>query len=216
MTNPNLLLGNLLVRISAGDSDALADLCQGTRPALVAYVRKFVRHPWDVEEVIQDVYRQVWLNAAHYRLDRGAPMGWLYVIARSRALDKLRQSRSALSMPLLQDCFVEDGERQRVIGFEVGLVRHAISRLPHQQRRFILMAFIDGYSHSEIANLSGVPLGTVKGRIRTALLKMREFLTEGLAAAETNAPYGASRSGLQLVSQRSSHPHQHEHGDRAA
>ncbi|MCX6609022.1 MAG: sigma-70 family RNA polymerase sigma factor [Acidobacteria bacterium] len=177
MTDRDLKLNDLLARISQGDPDAMADFHHATRGPLSAYIRKLVRDPADAEEVMQDLYRYVWLSAANYSHGRGVPFTWLYLIARSRALDSLRRARrSAFLEPLLDSTLQTDGESQQVVRFEVGLVRQAVSQLPEQQRFLVDLAFIDGYSHSEIADRTGLPLGTVKGRIRSALITMRQML----------------------------------------
>ncbi len=186
MTDRDRKLNDLLAAISQRDPDAMADFYYATHGPLSAYIRKLVRDPADAEEVMQDLYRYVWLSAANYSHGRGVPFTWLYMIARSRALDALRRCRkTAFLEPLLDSSLQADGEHQQVIRFEVGLVRKALAHLPTQQQHLVGMAFIDGYSHTEIADRTGLPLGTVKGRIRSALLFMRQFLNG--AAAPTNS-----------------------------
>lgn len=188
MTDRDLKLNDLLARISQGDPDAMADFHLATRGPLSAYIRKLVRDPADAEEVMQDLYRYVWLSAANYSHGRGVPFTWLYLIARSRALDSLRRARrSAFFEPLLDSTLQTDGESQQVVRFEVGLVRQTVSQLPEQQRFLVGLAFIDGYSHSEIADRTGLPLGTVKGRIRSALITMRQMLDPNPDATRNRA-----------------------------
>ena len=200
--NPrDFVINDLLIRIGIGEGGAMEELYNTTRYQLFSYVRRVVRDHSDVEEVMQDIYRQVWLSAAGYSIERGAPMAWLHMIARSRALDTLRRTRkSVLTEPLLDACLPMDGERQQLIRFEIGLVRRAFSALPDQQRHFIQLAFLDGYSHSEIATRTGIPLGTIKSRIRMALLRMRQMLDNNEALATSTGP--------QLVQSRKRQSHE--------
>jgi RNA polymerase sigma-70 factor, ECF subfamily len=177
MSGRDVELQELLERIASGNGEALARFHQITQPLLSSFVRRMVRDEADVEEVLQDLYRYVWVNAAKYKSDRANPMAWLFAIARSRALDSLRRSRrQGNTEPLLDSSAKLDGERQQVQRLESALVRRAFAQLPDEQRFFLRLAFIEGYSHTEIAGRTAMPLGTIKGRIRTALLKLRELL----------------------------------------
>jgi RNA polymerase sigma-70 factor (ECF subfamily) len=167
----------LLGRIARQDERAMAELLDATRPQLIAHIRRLVRDPWSADEVLQDVYRQVWCNASAYSRDRGTAAGWLHMIARSRALDVLRQRRQ-------RDCFrplqESDGERRLSCGHrdEHLHLRRAFAGMPAPQRALLRLAFVEGYSHSEIAREMELPLGTVKTRIRAALRRMRESLSD--------------------------------------
>ena len=87
------VLTDLLLRAGQGDEPALRDLQQGTRTWLAHYIRRIVKNRCDEEEVLQDVYTYIWLRAADYRGERGTPLAWLCVLARSRALDRVRRTR---------------------------------------------------------------------------------------------------------------------------
>lgn len=167
----------LLHRIAQRDEVALAELYDGTRMLLGAYIRRFIRDVWVAEEVLQDVYRGVWTNAAAYQRDRGAPAAWLYTIARSRALDRLRQGRNDapnITVPYEPHRAPRrDAEQEQFTAFESALVRRTVDQLPPAQREVVRLAFFEGYSHSEIADETGLPLGTVKARIRIALNRLR-------------------------------------------
>lgn len=179
MTARDTELRDLLVRVARGDGDALTAFYDASRVPLSAFVRRLVRDAWDADEVVQDVYRQVWLGAASYSPERSVPMAWLYMLPRSRALDCLRRAKRqpAMTAEWMEGlASFECRERPQVERFEAGLVRRAVVQLPEEQRRFIEWAFVDGYSHSEIASRTGIPLGTVKGRIRAALGKIRQLL----------------------------------------
>lgn len=171
LTDAGLLL--LLARIAEGDQDALAELYRFTFDSLSSFIRRLVRDAWTAEEVLQDVYKHVWLNAATYSADRGVPWAWLYMIARSRALDSLRRGKKGPSLVTLDRdlCPVSCND-----AWLSSLIRRRVKDLPPKQRRLIHMAFYEGYSHSEIAVETGLPLGTVKARIRNALTRLREGL----------------------------------------
>jgi RNA polymerase sigma-70 factor (ECF subfamily) len=175
-------LAELLRRISRREEQALAELCDLTRCRLKRFVMKIVDDEGHAEDVVQDVYRQVWAKAGSYDPARGAPLAWLMMIARSRGLDQVRRNRqSSLDAP------IEDLERLTTTAeAELELdkkiltdrIRRVVISLPEQQREVIDLAFYDGYSHSEIADETGLPLGTVKTRIRSALMRIREVFKE--------------------------------------
>ena len=173
-------LMELFTRIAQKDEIALAELYEYTRNVLMEYVRKFVRDSWNAEEVLQDVYKYVWLNAAAYTPDRGAPQAWLYMIARSRALDSLRRSKKDVVQSEFDErrhrLSIGDVETEHARSWWSAVVQRSIGELPPAQREMIGLAFYEGYTHSQIADETGLPLGTVKARIRMALTKLREAL----------------------------------------
>ena len=89
---PTLFI-DLLERIGNQDHSALTELYAQTSPLLAVYIRRVVKDTWNADEVLQDVYIYIWLNAGAYRRERGTPMAWFYMLARSRALDSLRRDR---------------------------------------------------------------------------------------------------------------------------
>jgi RNA polymerase sigma-70 factor (ECF subfamily) len=187
MNEPSQAFGNdrpkdrlllvLLKRIAQKDESAMAEFYQQTQPLLKAYVRWRIRDLGAAEEVLQDIYCQVWLNVLDYQPQRGLPSNWLYMIARSRTFDTLRRSRRKQVAQTLED-FTNQTASQDGRSEEKGMwnrlrVQTYIQDLPSAHRKLILLAYFDGYCHSEIANEVGLPLGTVKSRIRRALTMMR-------------------------------------------
>jgi RNA polymerase sigma-70 factor (ECF subfamily) len=178
----------LLCAISGKDEAALEELWLLTSARLRRYVLRMLTDDWVAEEVIQDVFRQVWLQAATYDPNRAGPCAWLYNIARSRAFDALRRqkrhagqenldSQTGLSVPgnPESECAAR-ALRQRMVT--------AMTALPPNQQMAISLAFYEGYTHSEIAAEMGVPLGTIKTRIRSALSRIGEsFCAADLAQA---------------------------------
>jgi RNA polymerase sigma-70 factor (ECF subfamily) len=127
--------------------------------------------------VLQDIYTYIWVHAAEYRDERGTPKARLSMLARSRALDRLRLTRRASVALSFDDqilprvCVGSSPESAEI--WQRSLVETGMRELSTDQRRLIDMAFFDGLSHSEIADRTGAPLGTVKTRIRAALTRMR-------------------------------------------
>jgi RNA polymerase sigma-70 factor (ECF subfamily) len=165
-------LEELLRRMARQDQDAMAEFHAITKSMLRACIRRLVRDPWNAEEVLQDTYRCIWMNAGVYRPDRGAPSAWIHMIARSRALDALRRSRG--------ECPQSLDDRHELASFRkmepvqpFGSIHGLVQQLPAPHRELLRLAFYEGYSHAEIADETGVPLGTVKTRIRVALKQLR-------------------------------------------
>lgn len=174
------LLMDLLRRAGLGDESALHDLQQLTRNLLARCIRKFVKDPWREEEVLQDVYTYIWRNACGYRQERGTPWAWFCTLARSRAIDSVRRTRREPVAVEWDDSIRAvvkvDASREPLEIWQHSQVRMGVRELPPDQRRLIDMAFFDGFSHSEIARQTGIPLGTVKSKIRSALTVLREKL----------------------------------------
>ena len=127
------------------------------------------------EDVVQDAFISAWRGAGSYRRERGNPRGWLLSIVHHRAVDVLRRKTAFRPAPL------EVAEQRAERNVEQQTVRLALQTLPEAQRRTIELAYFGGYTHVELAELMGVPLGTVKGRMRIGLQKMRRAL-EGTRA----------------------------------
>lgn len=172
-------LFDLIDRIARKDEAALEELRRLTETRLMASVIQIVRNRWTAEEILQDVFTYVWLSAHRYDRYRSNPLSWLQMLCRSRALDSFRST--------MREPFVAElDERIGHIPVETGQSPDAfwtrdrlhlgLARLGPQQRDFIDQAFFEGFTHTEIAARSGLPLGTVKTRIRGALLQLREAI----------------------------------------
>src|SRR3954447_2456254 len=139
------------------------------------------------EDVVQEAFISIWRSGARYDRARGSVRSWMLGVVRNRATDLLRSKTARAPLDFDDDAILEQrvaGERtedealQRETASEV---RGAIGGLPSDQSKVIELAYFGGFSHSEIAEMLGVPLGTVKGRMRLGLEKMRGELAEGLA-----------------------------------
>lgn len=168
-----------LQRIGAQESEALAVLYRETVPFLYGMAVRILRDEADAEEVILDVFQCVWKGSQKYDAQRGSVWRWLALLTRSRSLDRLRarkpDSKTLPIAPSTQaatpppDADVQLQERQR-------RVRAALGALPPEQRRVIELAYFSDLSHSELSVALGVPLGTIKTRIKLAMRKLRESL----------------------------------------
>ncbi len=171
----------LIRGVAEGDDQALASLYDATSRTVYGLLLRILSDPSSAEEVLLDVYAQVWRQAASYSAERGRPLAWLTTIARSRAIDRLRRERhdQQRAFPLDEAVRAACGEsvEEGVRAGEVrAVVRTALDALAPEQRDVIELAYYGGMSHSEIAAARGLPLGTVKTRTRLGLMRLREML----------------------------------------
>jgi len=173
---------SLVQRVATGDQSALATLYDTTNRLVYGLVLRVLGDVSSAEEVLLDVYTQVWRQAASYDANRGAPLAWLTTIARSRAIDRLRSGwqdqRRKESLDVLGDTPAGSAspEEMTVASERQKFVREALNSLTPEQREVIELAYYSGLSHSEIAAKLNQPLGTVKTRTRLGMMKLREAL----------------------------------------
>jgi RNA polymerase sigma-70 factor (ECF subfamily) len=175
----------LVLSVAAGSSDALGRLYDRHARMVFALARRILNRLEDAEEVVQDVFSQVWREAARYQTSRATVAGWIVMLARTRAIDRLRSRQArpdqvlaldpAAAPPLLSGDI--SPEEITISVEDVREVRQALTALPESQRALVELAYYEGLTHSEIAERTGVPLGTVKTRLRTALARLKEVLT---------------------------------------
>lgn len=172
----------LIQRIADGDQAALATLYDTTSRLVYGLILRVLSDTNTAEEVLLDVYTQVWRQATNYDTQRGTPLAWLTTIARSRAIDRLRsgwqdQQRKE-SLESLGDAptSAASPEEMTVASERQRFVRAALESLSPEQREVIELAYYAGLSHSEIAAKLNQPLGTVKTRTRLGMIKLREAL----------------------------------------
>jgi len=172
-------------RMAEGDPAALALVYDRHIRAVFGLVMRVLQDQGDAEDVVQEVFAQAWSQAKRYDATRGSVAAWLLTIARSRAIDRLRATRARPdSAPLPHETAVVElpdpavGAEGVVLSAESARhVRVALTALPLTQRSAIELAYFEGLTQTEIARQLEQPLGTVKTRIRTGLLKLREALT---------------------------------------
>ena len=173
----------LIQAVSQGSSQALADLYERTCRQVFALAFRVLKDRQLAEDVVLDVFMQVWRSAERYDPTRGRPLGWLLTIARSRALDAVR-SKMVRERSEGQ-CASEQSEIQPApspmdridLVDRERLVACAIAELPADQGRAVHLAYFEGLSHTEIAERTCASLGTVKTRLRLGMLKLRGKLT---------------------------------------
>lgn len=171
----------LLRRIASGDRPALAEFYDQVAGPLFSTATRILGDAHEAEEVVQDVFVQIWEKAATFDAALGSPFTWAMRITRNRAIDRLRsrQRRTKLAAQFQENFEITAGGENAAaeLGEEaVGQIRSTVGNLPADQRRVIELAFFSGLTHVEIAEALGEPLGTVKARIRRGMLKLRESL----------------------------------------
>ena len=174
----------LLDRAAGGDEAALAQLYDETSRRVFGLTLGILRDRGAAEEATLETYSRVWTHAASYDPEKASPMTWILTIARSKAIDLLRsrarrgEKHRALESWVRLEEPPPSPELQTVQAERCAQVRAALAELPRDQRVAIETAFFAGLSHSEVAQLLGEPLGTVKSRIRLGLSSLRRSLLE--------------------------------------
>jgi RNA polymerase sigma-70 factor (ECF subfamily) len=191
-------LADLIARLAHGEQQALAALYDATSAYVYGLALRIVQDQADAEDVTIEVYTQIYQQASHYDASRGTPLAWLLMLTRSRALDRrrhnaLHQQREApLDMAASTPSTVPTPEEWSAQRDVQQAVQNALALLSPEQRQVIEIAYYEGLSHREIAEKLGQPLGTVKTRIRTAMMALRDLLYP-LIAPET--PQSGEASG---------------------
>jgi RNA polymerase sigma-70 factor, ECF subfamily len=176
----------LIRRIVARDETAVAELYDRHSRMIYSLILRILRSPADAEDVLQEVFVRVWTRGETYDERLGSPAAWLARIARNRAIDRFRSKRSRPEIEPVGETptfetmpSTNPGDNPEALTADMatsGAIRQAIAALPEAQRTLIEAAFFEGYTHQELAARFGVPLGTVKTRIRTGLISMRDRL----------------------------------------
>ena len=177
---------------SVSDDALVAGLAAGDRDAASAFVRRYQRRVFGLartivsddraaEDVAQEAFVRAWKHASSYDPRRGSVVGWLLTITRNLAIDAVRVRRPIALEPAMIVSFdrvSDDREAHDLVqlGDDTARLRVALGRLPEEQCRAIVLAGLLGYTAREVGELEGIPLGTAKTRIRTALIRLRAAL----------------------------------------
>lgn len=173
-------LGGLVARVARGDQPAFADLYDRLAPAVFGVTKRVLRDAAQAEEVTQEVFVEVWKQAARFDPQRGGVRTWAVTIAHRRAVDRVRSEQAHRGRQLRtaptelrteetpEDVAVDREERRRA--------RTALAELSAVQREVLELAFYDGLTHVQIADQLGVALGTVKTRARDGLIRLRTVM----------------------------------------
>lgn len=171
---------NLLHAIARRDEAALGSLYDRYRLILFGLLVRILNSREEAEDILQEVFVQVWRRAADFDEMRGKPFTWLVTLARSRAIDRLRLlgARDRVAIAAARDAPDEasDAALDAFRSEQRQIVAEALAELPEDQRRALVLAYFEGLTQSEIAARLGSPLGTIKTRMRSGMIKLRTLL----------------------------------------
>lgn len=184
LIEPNLRnkeLAGLISQIADDDQSAMSTLYDTTNRLVYGLLLRILNDSATAEEVLLDVYTQVWRQASRYDGTRGGPMAWITTIARSRAIDRLRSEKQTTQREESIETVVQYASSEDVEGDVANtelrtIIRRAMEVLTSEQREVIELAYFNGMSQSEIALKLNQPLGTVKTRTRIGMMRLRETL----------------------------------------
>jgi RNA polymerase sigma-70 factor (ECF subfamily) len=168
----------LIDRVVAKDETALAALYDRYAGMLSSVLNRILRDKQAAEEILQDIFYQLWRTAAQFDSSRGSLPGWLMVIGRNRAISLLRRRKPSRGEELLENTVTLPFNLESTVAQEqlLGRVKGALEGLPKEQRAALELAYFEGMTHSEIARRTGDPLGTVKTRLRSAMETLKRKL----------------------------------------
>ncbi|WP_028471844.1 ECF RNA polymerase sigma factor SigK [Nocardioides alkalitolerans] len=171
-----------LLRLSArGDEAAFAELYDATSARVHGMVLRVIRNPAQADEVTQEVFLEIWRTASRFDADRGSAMSWLMTIAHRKAVDRVRSAEASTkrdtsyhqeNQPVDHDATAEAAHAS----IEAQRVRTALESLSPMQNEALRLAYFGGYTHTEVAAMLGLPLGTAKTRIRDGLIRLRDAM----------------------------------------
>ncbi|HYF74776.1 MAG TPA: sigma-70 family RNA polymerase sigma factor, partial [Nocardioides sp.] len=174
-----------LLRLSArGDEQAFARLYDATASRVFGLAVRVVRDPAQAEEVTQEAFLEIWKTASRFDPDRGSPMSWLLTITHRKAVDRVRSAEAATrrdttyheqNQPVEHDSTAEAAHAS----LEAHRVRGALAALTEVQREAVGLAYFGGYTHTEVATMLDLPVGTAKTRIRDGLIRLRDAMGVG-------------------------------------
>jgi RNA polymerase sigma-70 factor (ECF subfamily) len=178
-TGPDLAA--LLRACATGDEAAFARLYDAVTPRVYGLVLRVVRDRAQSEEVAQEALLDIWRHSARFDPAQGSPTSWILTIAHRKAVDRVRSAQSASDREDAYGSRTQDrafDETTEVVErrLDAQRVRRALDSLTETQRGAVELAYFGGYTHSEVASLLGIPLGTAKTRIRDGLIRLRDTL----------------------------------------
>ena len=174
-------LAGLLRRSARGDQQAFAELYDAVAARVHGLVLRVVRDPAQADEVTQEVFLEIWRTASRFDPHRGSPIAWLLTIAHRKGVDRVRSAEAATR----RDTTYHDRTRSvdhdvtaeaATAALEARRVRQAMTTLTEVQREALELAYFGGYTHTEVATMLDLPLGTAKTRIRDGLIRLRDAL----------------------------------------
>jgi RNA polymerase sigma-70 factor, ECF subfamily len=174
-------LEQLLRRAATGDETAFAELYDAVSSRLFGLVRRVVRDPAQSEEVTQEVFLEIWRHSARFDPSKGAALSWMLTIAHRKAVDRVRSAEAARHRDegygaSNQDVTHDSTAEAVVERLDAERVHRALETLTPVQRQALELAYLSGYTHTEVATMLDLPLGTAKTRIRDGLIRLRDTL----------------------------------------
>ncbi|WP_251858535.1 ECF RNA polymerase sigma factor SigK [Herbiconiux sp. L3-i23] len=172
---------DLLTRIGTGDRAAFADLYDQVAARVFGLVRRILIDDAQSEEVTQEIFLEIWQTASRYSADKGSAMTWILTMTHRRAVDRIRASQSGRDRDMkigIRDYEREfDSVSEHVeVTLEGERVRQAMRQLTDLQREAITLAYYGGHTHSEVAEILHIPIGTVKTRLRDGMIRLRDAM----------------------------------------
>jgi len=172
-------LAEMLAATARGDAEAFAAVYDQVAAPVLGIARRVVRDPAQSEEIAQEVLLEIWRTASRFDAAKGSPMAWVMTLAHRRAVDRVRSTqkqaereRRTATLEVPYDEVAEAVETS----LEQERVRRCLDALTDLQRESVTLAYYSGYTYGEVATLLGVPAGTVKTRMRDALIRLRDCL----------------------------------------
>ncbi len=187
MSDDRLIDARLIERVRSGETEALGELYDRHAAAALAVALRVTADRLEAEDVVHDAFVVVWRKIARFDPERGSLRAWLMTIVRNRAIDRLRARRPTIEVGDADErSLLRTGPNptweQALQRTSASDVRSALASLPEEQRRAVELAYFEGYTYREVAEVMGVPHGTASGRLRLALAKLREALGSSPAA----------------------------------
>lgn len=169
-----------LLACAAGDKTALRRIYEAESPRMLGVAQRLLKRRALAEEAVQDAFVLIFRHAARFDPERGAGLTWIYAILRNRSLSILRDEKrtETSDTPIAEETASEEADPETVMAklSDASALRACLERLPPQRRGLVLLAFVQGLTHGEIAGRLKLPLGTVKSWIRRSLLSLKECL----------------------------------------
>jgi RNA polymerase sigma-70 factor, ECF subfamily len=169
----------LLSRVARGDQAAFGELYDQVAPRVLGLVKRLLIDHSQSEEVTQEIFLEIWQTASRYEASRGGALTWIMTMTHRRAVDRIRASQAGRDRDTrigIRDLEVEYDHVAETVEarIEHERVEKAMTRLTELQRQAVSLAYFGGYSHSEVADMLHVPLGTVKTRLRDGMIRLRD------------------------------------------